>query len=190
MRRSLLVSVDLGATSFASRGSGAFTDGVGTGGGIFATALWRFIPWLAVGVHGGVTAMDSAYCDSYGYDCGTLYFATGLLEARGILPIGPLDLWGSLGVGYGTVVQPVNDYDSYSVSGATLAAGVGLDWFLVPRFSIGILSRVYKIFPTEYCDENGNCYDSDLGDSDPGVAWYAGLSATWHYPLHFGRRRR
>ncbi len=187
-RRSLMVSVDFGAASFAGGGSYSIADGVGTGGGVFGTVAWRFIPWLAVGIHGGVTAMDSDYCDSTGcYTGDTLYFAVGVLEARGILPLGPIDIWGSLGIGYGQVGQPLDNYNTISVTGPTLAVALGLDWFLSRTFSIGLLARIYKIFPTKWCGPD-SCGDLP-SDTDPGIAWYGGLAVTWHYPLMFGHRR-
>ena len=145
-RRSLIVSVDFGAASFA--GGGVNSWSTSTGGGIFATVLWRFIPWLALGLHTGVSAMDAEYSD---YSGNALYFALGMLEARGILPVGPFDFWGSLGVGYASAGQPLDAYETVTVSGPAMAVGLGIDWFLARTFSLGLVTRIYKMFPSEVC---------------------------------------
>lgn len=187
-RRSLIVSVDFGAASFAGAGSYSVVGGTQTGGGVFGSVAWRFIPWLAVGIHGGVTAMNSEYCDSVGcYEGDTLFFGVAALEAKGMLPLGPFDIWGALGIGYGSITQPLDDYSSITTSGAALSFGVGADWFLSRTFSLGLLLRMYRLFPGEVCDVDGDCYDIE-GDYDPGVAWYGGIGVTWHMPLVIGRR--
>jgi hypothetical protein len=187
-RRSLIVSVDFGAASFAGTGQYSVVGDTSTGGGLFGSVAWRFIPWLAVGIHGGITAMDNGYCDSTAcYEGDPLYFAVAALEAKGMLPLGPFDIWGSLGIGYGSIAQPLNDFESITTSGATLSFGVGADWFLSRTFSLGLLMRLYRVFPREFCDAYGTCSDVD-DEVDPGVAWYAGLGVTWHMPLVIGRR--
>lgn len=188
-RRSLMVSVDFGAASFA--GGSSYGWAANTGGGIFATALWRFIPWLAVGLHGGVSAMDAEYCDAGGCYAGdALYFALGMLEARGILPLGRFDFWASFGIGYAAVGQPINEYETMSTAGPAIAVGLGIDWFLARTFSLGLVTRIYKMIPSEICNAPGESGCRAIqSDEDMGVSWYAGLSVTWHYPLFFGRPR-
>lgn len=189
-RRSLILSVDLGAAAYASGDADAGTSHSDTGFGIFGTAMWRIFPFLGIGVHGGVTAVGSQY-DNYN----ALVFGVGVVEARGIIPIRRIDIWGSFGVGYGALSQRYTDlsgYDSnYSIGGPAIAAGVGLDWFLSNTFSLGVVGRLYKMFPTRYCVNDSaedDCYDLPDNQS-PGFAWYAGLAATYHFPLRFGRKR-
>ena len=190
-RRSLILSVDFGAAAFAAGGTSSNTADGETGGGVFFTALWRMFPFLAVGVHGGFAGVGSSISD---YN--PLLFAVGVVEARGILPLGRFDIYGSLGLGYGSISQSyydvLNSYDgSVSYSGPALAIAVGIDWFLSRTFSVGVIGRVYKMFPTRYCINDYTYGDTcgDLADdTDPGIAWYAGLAVTYHLPLMFGRR--
>ena len=184
-RRSLIVSLDFGAASFA--GGGASSWVASTGGGVYATVLWRFIPWLALGLHTGVSAMDAEYST---YSGSAMYFALGMLEARGILPLGPFDFWGSFGIGYASAGQALDAYDTLTISGPAIGVGLGIDWFLARTFSLGLVTRIYRMFPSQECSDalHGGCVDLSA-DSDPGVSWYAGLSVTWHYPLFFGRPR-
>lgn len=185
-RRSLMVSLDFGAASFTGGGPAGPVSNTSTGGGLFATVLWRFIPWLAVGMHAGITAMDSDYI----YAGDRTYFAVAALEARGILPLGPIDLWGSFGIGYGKAAKPLSGtYGTVSVSGASVGGALGMDWFLARTFSLGLLGRIYKLAGTEYCDYNNQC-GPITADAGTGVSWYVGMAVTWHYPLIFGRRPR
>ena len=187
-RRALILSVDFGASAFAAH-SGAYMEDSRTGGGIYGTALWRFIPYLAVGVHGGVSVLGAD--DTY-YDYSPLVWAVGVVEARGYLPLGRLDIWGSLGIGYAAISQQF-DNGSVSVAGPALSIAVGMDYFFSRIFSLGVVGRIYRMFPTKYCAEVGgieSCNDISDVDSDTGIAWYFGLAATYHFPLSFGRRSR
>ncbi|MFH2010668.1 MAG: tetratricopeptide repeat protein [bacterium] len=177
-RRSIVLTVDLGASAFAS-GSQNF-DSADTGGGAYLSAQWRFIPWLALGLHGGFSVVG--YNSDYGSG-NPFVWAVGGLEVRGYIPIKRLDIWGGLGLGYGQVSWSDSLY-TYSVAGPALFVGLGLDWFITNRFSIGIVGRIYKMFPNKACVD-GSCYGYD--NLNPGVSWYAGLAVTWHFPV--GRRR-
>ena len=69
---------------------------------------------------------------------------------------------------------------------------MGLDYFFSRIFSLGVVGRIYKMFPRELCGDTYNsnaCIDLPE-DSDPGFSWYFGLAATYHFPLRFGRRNR
>ncbi len=193
-RRSLILSLDFGAAAFAAvSGNGNLMGDSSTGGGVYVTALWRFIPYLAVGVHGGASVMGA---DADAYDYNPLIWAVGVLEARGFIPLGKLDIWASLGFGYASISQTyydnMNGYDSsFSFSGPALAVGVGVDYFFSRIFSLGVLGRIYKMFPTKACVNNwAGDFCGDVADgTNTGVSWYLGLAATYHFPLRFGRKR-
>jgi hypothetical protein len=163
-----------------------------TGFGGYFTALWRIFPYLAVGVHGGVSVVGS----SGDYDYDPLVWAVGVLEARGFIPLGRLDIWGSLGVGYGSISQTYidwNGYDSrYSFAGPAISVAMGLDYFFSRIFSMGVVGRIYKLFPTKACVEDSSvdmCGDVAEG-TNTGIAWYVGVAGTYHFPLSFKRRSR
>jgi hypothetical protein len=190
-RRSLVLSVDFGASAFAATRNNQMSD-ASTGGGVYFTALWRIIPYFAVGVHGGASVMGA---DNVSYDYNPLIWAVGVLEARGYIPIGRLDIWGSLGIGYASISQKfydnINYYDSsYSYSGPAISVALGLDYFFSRIFSLGVVGRIYKMVPTKACVSNyavDVCGDVSSGDN-VGISWYIGLAATYHFPLAFGRK--
>jgi hypothetical protein len=180
-RRSLMFSVDAGVAAFAGYSDGSGLSDTSTGGGLFASAIWRFV--LGIGVSGGFVAVGSDATDG-----GPAVLALGALEVRGFLPVGRLDFWGSVGIGYGVIASD-DGMNTYSASGPALTVAAGMDWFIARSLSIGVLGRVYRIFPTKFCVEGSgmdSCSTSDLGDYNPGVAWYLGVSATYYLPL--GRR--
>jgi len=191
-RRSLILSVDFGAAAFAATSGSQMSD-ASTGGGVYFTALWRFIPYLALGVHGGASFMGA---DAVGYDYNPLIWAVGVVEARAFVPISRLDIWASAGVGYASISQNYydisSDFDSsYSFSGPALSVAVGMDYFFSRIFSLGIVGRIYKMWPTKACVSNVMVDDCGAvaDDTNTGVSWYLGLAATYHFPLAFGRRR-
>jgi len=190
-RRALVLSVDFGAAAFAATGSNGQMSDTSTGGGVYVTALWRFIPYLALGLHGGASIVGA---DTAGYDYQPLIWAVGMVEARGYIPIRRLDIWASFGVGYASITQNYTDFNGYdssfSLSGPAVAVGLGLDYFFSRIFSLGVVGRIYKMVPTNACYNNasvdvcGEVYSEDKA----GFSWYFGLAATYHFPLSFGRR--
>ncbi len=190
-RRTLVLSFDAGAAAFAGTRGDYMTDAK-TGGGLYVTALWRFIPYLAVGLHGGASVVGS---DSNEYNYNPLIWAVGVVEARGYIPIRRLDIWGSMGIGYASISQSYVDVDgydsSYSFSGPALSVAAGLDYFFSRIFSLGFVGRIYKMFPTKACVDNAltNVCGKVAEGDNTGVSWYVGMAATYHFPLRFGRRR-
>ncbi len=186
-RRSLILSVDFGPSAFAS--ADGYVSDTATGFGGYFTALWRIFPFFAIGVHGGVSVVGS---NADYYDSGALLWAVGVVEARGFIPLGRLDVWGSFGVGYGSISQNYTDMSGYdtnlSISGPAISAGMGVDYFFSRIFSMGVLGRIYKLVPTSYCDGD-ICGDIPAGENT-GIAWYVGVSGTYHFPLSFRRRSR
>jgi hypothetical protein len=184
-RRSLILSLDVGASAMAAAGASGWYGDTGTGGGLYFSAIWRFIPYLGLGLNGGfsVVGSSSSLTDS------NVLFGVVALELRGFVPLGRMfDLWAGLGIGYGAS----SSGSDYSVAGPALAVTLGFEWFVSRMFSVGLITRLYRMFPTKYCawntTENERVCGSLPDNADTGVVWYFGVSGTYHLPL-VGRRR-
>lgn len=149
-------------------------------------ALYRMFNFLAVGLHFGMPFYDP---DSRSVDHAYNVFLGP--EVRGILPLGPLDLWSGIGLGWiraekgGEVCWGGLCADGESwANGFGLAWGLGALFYLVPRVGIGLDFWLYKgFYDQEYWEAGGNRGHSDVDQKNVGITWMLGVTGVYFLPL-------
>ncbi len=157
----------------------------GPSGGLDFTGVIGLNPHFGVGfnVHYGLLAPDKL---------DTMYYYILNFEARGILPLGRLQLFGSLNFGYVTTYMDGNfetNDDKFMVfraTGVTAGATAGLAVRLTRRVSLGVLGRFWVPNWSDACayEENGGkCMEpSELDVKLDMYPWYAGLFVQYELP--------
>lgn len=98
-----------------------------------------------------------------------------------------------IGLGYGgyqgEAYSPTAGTDyTFSTHGFALSGLIGLDWFMSRRVALGLRFQVFRVFPSQTCDNldgYSQCYGIDEyrslfpeDDPDPGILWSLGLALT------------
>lgn len=150
--------------------------------------LVRMFNYLGVGVHLGFNFHDpdSRYVDA-------VYDVFLGLEVRGFLPLGRLDLWTGLALGWtrrqgdGEVCNIGGCFQgSYWMDGFGFGWGVGALFYLTRSVALGLDFWLYKGAFNEECSDGDvvgrNCGDAPDGDLI-GITWSVGVSAMWFLPF-------
>jgi len=112
-------------------------------------------------------------------------------EVRGLLPLGKLDLWIGLAVGYFHRQHQVST-DGFEhkiwANAVGLAWGIGLDYFVWKnRIAIGGDVWMYKGWNQRFCSRTGSndaiCSGDSSIDEDGGFTIAAGATVTFFLPL-------
>lgn len=183
----------LGA-NFCIKNNEAECDDITPGFGMSFGLLWRFIPYLSVDVDfyfGMLTYEQVVGVSSARSDITELGILVG---PRAYLPIGPVDLFFGLGIGYGRInEQMVSDspYISeqivdYRTDGFELGFTFGVAWRIIDLLSLGAILRYHIPFFDELCSEEEGeeevCINyEDLPDDDIIRQLIFGISLTVYF---------
>ena len=118
----------------------------------------------------------------------TVYEVMVAFEARGIVPLGPVDLWGGIAFGYlgHTMRGSANgEWEEIWYHGMGFGFGGGVNYFFNRVTSLGLAFWLYKpwfgqgCFNASYANE-ANC--NDIEDQDGvGITWSLGLNMTFFF---------
>lgn len=156
--------------------------------------LYRVIPYFAAGAHLGFQFVDPDRNANRYIDLGWSTLIGG--EVRGILPVGPLEAWLGLTLGFmrHQIDQENNDVafiDRAWTNGFGLGIGFGAQYFLHPKVALGLDFWLYKGFFDKWCTyQNDGPIETEacghLNDDERaeiGVVFTFGLTATFFLPL-------
>jgi opacity protein-like surface antigen len=131
--------------------------------------FWRFLRWLSVDVELAYGLYDVPSVS--GADTSTDVL-TVLVGTRFIIPIGPMDLWFGLGLGWGrlkTSVTAFSDTVETTASGAVFGLNTGLEYRITDWVAVGAQVRYYADLYSEVCiaggASDGACDTLDPGDT-------------------------
>jgi len=148
--------------------------------------LYRVLKYLAVGLHFGMHFADP---DGQGRDHAYDVFIGP--EAWGILPLGPLDIWAGMALGWMRMAEDGEEcWAGVCWSGSGWTDGFGLAWgagglfYVIPRLGLGADFWLYKGIFDKYClsgDGGHSC--SDVDNDDVGITWSVGFTAVYFLGL-------
>lgn len=175
---SLMLGLEAGVTHALAPDRSSITASAEPGGSLDLALLWRTVDWVAVGLGLGFAGLPVKASDA-----DTAWVTSALILSRFLLPVGRVDVWAELGVGFGALTQTVRFINARRITmlGPGLAGGLGLDVFVHRRLSLGAAFRVLRIFPGQYCLD-AECTPPGQG-LDPGLLWRTVVTLTYHFPL-------
>lgn len=156
--------------------------------------LFRIVPYFAAGLHMGFQFGNPDRTLERWVDRGWSMLLGG--ELRGILPVGKLEAWVGLALGFMRMQidednNDPNEIDRWWTNGFGLGVGFGTNYFVHPKVALGLDFWLYKGFFDEGCtyQNDGNTRTETCGTfSDDeraqiGIVFTFGLSATFFLPL-------
>ena len=150
-------------------------------------ASYRLLNYLAVGLHLGIPFFDA---DSRSVDAAYNVFLGP--EVRGILPLGPIDVWTGVAFGwFRTEGDGEVCIGGFCADGSAWADGFGFAWglgalyFVTRRIGVGVDFWLYTPVLDRSCYSEGG--DRSCGDVDDqngvGITWMVGLTAAFFLPM-------
>ncbi|MFH2009704.1 MAG: tetratricopeptide repeat protein [bacterium] len=194
-RKSVMLHFSIGGGTFTEDSSDNFIKPMNGVGGLTMAILWRFMPYLAVGptarISGGVTGEnfdDLDHLTAERVDSARFMYANIMLELRAFLPLGRVDIWAALALGYASLSRTHSYRDSSVPDSETtlrsvgVGGKVGLDIFTGESFSLGFRVAFMGTVPVHKCITDQDCV-KPVDRDKPGLHWYLGLTLTWHLRL-------